>query len=85
MQPRLHVLVGPFLWIASGRVGEVVGIGAERAESGDGVGDANHGGWPSGVLPVERRWLGHVEAASHSVIGIVEPETDIERIEVFLA
>ena len=61
----------------------IVRVRAEGAQSGLGIGNAQHGERAGFVLAVERRGLGRVEVACGQggrILGIVKPEAQMERV-----
>ena len=68
------------LRIAAGRCHRAVGVAAQRPQVGRRIGQADHRQRPRAMLAVEGRRVGHVEAAGHRVLRIVEPEADVERV-----
>src|SRR5215813_8197113 len=55
-------------------------VGAEGAEAGNSVRQANHRVRTGLVIAIERGRLGRVEAAGHGVLRVVEPEPHVERV-----
>jgi hypothetical protein len=68
---------------AAGWCRGIVRAGAERAQSRLGVRSAEHGKRSGLMFTIERRGLGGVEVAAgqrRSILGIVEPETEMESV-----
>jgi len=81
--PLLSIMLALSVCVAAGWRRRIVRVRAEGAQSGLGVRNAEHGKWSSLMLAVERRGLGRIEVASgqsRSVLRIIEPKTQMERV-----
>src|SRR5262245_5100368 len=77
--PKLLRLCSARLRIANCWVLAGVGVGAQRTEVGVRIGPADHSQRSSVMLTVERREVRWVNTV-RGILGIVEPETDVEGI-----
>jgi len=68
------------LLVAGGRVGLGVRTGAQWAEIGFRIRQADHGIWTGVLLSIERRGSGGIETAGYRVFWVGEPEANMESV-----